>query len=39
MGRGVAVVGVGMTNFGEHWKKGLKELITEAGIKEGIYSL
>ena len=31
--RDVAVVGIGMTKFGEHWKKGLKELITEAGIK------
>jgi acetyl-CoA C-acetyltransferase len=31
--RDVAVVGVGMTKFGEHWKAGLKELITEAGIK------
>jgi len=29
----VAIVGVGMTKFGEHWKHGLKELITEAGIK------
>jgi acetyl-CoA C-acetyltransferase len=31
--RDVAIVGTGMTKFGEHWKKGLKELITEAGIK------
>jgi acetyl-CoA C-acetyltransferase len=29
----VAIVGTGMTKFGEHWKKGLRELITEAGIK------
>ena len=33
MNRGVAVVGVGITKFGEHWSKGLQELITEAGIK------
>ncbi len=31
--RDVAIVGIGMTKFGEHWKNGLKELITEAGIK------
>ena len=31
--RDVAVVGAGMTRFGEHWKEGLKELITDAGIK------
>ncbi len=31
--RDVAIVGVGMTKFGEHWKKGLRELISEAGIK------
>ncbi len=30
---GVAVVGIGITKFGEHWRKGLRELITEAGIK------
>ena len=31
--RDVAIVGIGMTKFGEHWKMGLRELITEAGIK------
>ena len=31
--RKVAIIGVGMTKFGEHWGKSLKELIVEAGIK------
>ena len=31
--KGVAIVGVGCTKFGEHWNKGLKELAVEAGIK------
>ncbi len=29
--RSVSIVGVGLTRFGEHWDKGLKELIAEAG--------
>lgn len=29
----VAIVGVGMTKFGEHWEKGFRDLIAEAGIK------
>ncbi len=31
--RRVAVIGVGITKFGEHWDKGLRELVLEAGIK------
>lgn len=31
--RRVAIIGAGMTKFGEHWEKGLKELIAEAGAK------
>ncbi len=30
--RNVAVIGGGLSKFGEHWDKGLKELIAEAGI-------
>ncbi len=30
--RDVAIVGIGATAFGEHWNKGLKELVTEAGF-------
>src|SRR5512136_2184749 len=30
--RDVAIVGVGATAFGEHWDKGLKELVSEAGF-------
>jgi len=30
--RDVAIVGVGATPFGEHWDKGLKELVSEAGF-------
>ena len=30
--RDVAIVGVGITPFGEHWDKGLRELVTEAGF-------
>ncbi|MFH0889826.1 MAG: thiolase domain-containing protein [Candidatus Aenigmatarchaeota archaeon] len=30
--RKVAVIGGGLSKFGEHWDKGLKELIAEAGI-------
>ncbi len=29
--RSISIVGVGLTKFGEHWDKGLKELIAEAG--------
>ena len=31
--RRVAVVGVGLTKFGEHWDHGFRDLITEAGIR------
>ncbi len=31
--REVAVIGVGMTKFGEHWEKGFRELVVEAGLK------
>jgi len=31
--REVAVIGIGLTKFGEHWSMGLKELAVEAGIK------
>ncbi|MEM2974578.1 MAG: beta-ketoacyl synthase N-terminal-like domain-containing protein, partial [Candidatus Micrarchaeia archaeon] len=30
--RRVAIVGVGMTKFGEHWNLGFRDLIMEAGI-------
>ena len=30
--RKVAVVGVGMTDFGEHWQTSFRELIVEAGV-------
>ncbi len=30
--RDVAVIGVGLTKFGERWSSGLKELLAEAGI-------
>lgn len=30
--REVAIVGVGITPFGEHWDKGLRELVAEAGF-------
>ncbi len=29
----VGIIGVGMTKFGERWKKGLRDLIAEAGLK------
>lgn len=29
----VAIIGVGMTAFGEHWDKGIRQLIAEAGAK------
>lgn len=31
--RRVAIIGVGMTKFGEHWEKGLRDLTLEAGLK------
>jgi acetyl-CoA C-acetyltransferase len=31
--RNVAIVGVGITRFGEHWEFGLRELVAEAGAK------
>jgi len=31
--REVAVIGVGMTKFGEHWEKGYRDLVLEAGLK------
>ena len=31
--RRVAIVGVGMTEFGEHWEKGFRDLIAEAGVR------
>ncbi|MCK4319584.1 thiolase domain-containing protein [Candidatus Micrarchaeota archaeon] len=30
--RQVAIIGVGMTRFGEHWDKGFRDLVTEAGL-------
>lgn len=30
--REVAIIGVGMTPFGEHWNKGLRELVVDAGL-------
>ncbi|MFH0896444.1 MAG: thiolase domain-containing protein [Candidatus Bathyarchaeota archaeon] len=30
--RDVAIVGIGATSFGEHWGKGLRELVSEAGF-------
>jgi len=32
-GTGVSIIGVGMTKFGEHWEKGLRDLVVEAGLK------
>lgn len=31
--RKVAVIGAGMTKFGEHWERGFRDLIVEAGTK------
>jgi acetyl-CoA C-acetyltransferase len=31
--REVAIIGIGLTKFGEHWHQGLKELAVEAGVK------
>jgi acetyl-CoA C-acetyltransferase len=30
--RRVAIVGVGMTKFGEHWTKGFRDLVVQAGV-------
>ncbi|VVB98616.1 3-ketoacyl-CoA thiolase [uncultured archaeon] len=31
--RKVAIIGVGMTKFGEHWERGYRDLVIEAGVK------
>ncbi|MFA5076871.1 MAG: thiolase domain-containing protein [Candidatus Micrarchaeia archaeon] len=31
--RRVAIIGAGMTKFGEHWEKGFRDLVIDAGIK------
>ena len=31
--RRVAIIGAGMTKFGEHWEKGFRDLVIEAGVK------
>ncbi|MFH1785454.1 MAG: thiolase domain-containing protein [Candidatus Micrarchaeota archaeon] len=31
--RRVAIIGAGMTTFGEHWEQGFRDLVVEAGIK------
>ncbi|MCX6774320.1 MAG: thiolase domain-containing protein [Candidatus Micrarchaeota archaeon] len=31
--RKVAIIGIGITKFGEHWDKGLRDLALEAGLK------
>jgi len=31
--RRVAIIGVGMTKFGEHWERGYRDLVVEAGVK------
>jgi acetyl-CoA C-acetyltransferase len=30
---GVSIIGVGMTKFGEHWGRSLRDLMAEAGVK------
>ena len=32
-GKKVAIIGVGLTKFGELWEKSYRDLITEAGVK------
>ncbi len=32
-GRKVAIIGVGMTTFGEHWDRGFRDLVVEAGLR------
>jgi len=31
--RRVAIIGCGMTKFGEHWESGFREMVVEAGLK------
>jgi len=31
--RKVAIIGAGMTKFGEHWESGFRDLVVEAGVK------
>lgn len=31
--RKVAIIGAGMTKFGEHWERGYRDLVIEAGVK------
>jgi acetyl-CoA C-acetyltransferase len=31
--RKVAIIGVGMTKFGEHWERGFRDLVVEAGVR------
>jgi acetyl-CoA C-acetyltransferase len=31
--RSVAIIGAGMTKFGEDWERGFRELVTEAGVR------
>ena len=31
--RKVAIIGAGMTAFGEHWEQGFRDLVVEAGLK------
>ncbi|NOR84636.1 thiolase domain-containing protein, partial [archaeon] len=31
MGERIAIIGTGLTKFGEHWNKGLRDLAIEAG--------
>ena len=31
--RDVAIIGIGLTKFGEHWDKGIRDLIAEASLK------
>ncbi len=31
--RRVAIIGAGMTKFGEHWESGFRELVVEAGLR------
>jgi acetyl-CoA C-acetyltransferase len=31
--RSVAIIGAGMTKFGESWERGFRELVTEAGVR------
>ncbi|MBU0532717.1 thiolase domain-containing protein [Candidatus Micrarchaeota archaeon] len=31
--RRVGIIGAGMTNFGEHWEEGFRDLVVDAGLK------